>query len=278
MIKQQGTALYVWAAAVAFSAIVLSAPRGASGDTVRISGTGGAIESIRLLGISFMKSNPSVKIAIPPSMGSSGGIKAVLAGKLDASVSARPLAKEERAGGAREIPYARTPFVFAVNGRTARTGVTREDVLAIYEGRKTAWGDGSRIRPVLRPRRDSDADALLAMWPEMRQALDTAYRRDGMVTAMTDQDAADALEKIPGAFGSTTLSLVTTERRSIRVLALDGVDPSLERLADGTYPHAKTFYLVTGVKPSPALCAFIAFIRSPAGASILKTSGQEPIP
>ena len=278
MKKRQRTALFVWAAAVAFPALVLSAPRGASGETVRISGTGGAIESIRRLGISFMKSNPSVKIAIPPSMGSSGGIKAVLAGKLDVSVSARPLAKGERGRGGREIPYARTPFVFAVHGKTARSGVTRDEVLAIYEGKKTAWGDGSRIRLVLRPRSDSDIEALLAMWPEMGHALDAAYRREGMVTAMTDQDAADALEKVPGAFGTTTLSLVTTERRDIRILALDGVRPSPERLADGSYPHAKTFFLVTGANPPPAVRAFIAFIRSPAGASILRTSGQEAVP
>ena len=268
---------FVWAAAAA-SALALSAPAGASADSIRISGTGGAVETVRRLGISFRKSHPSVTIEIPPSMGSTGGIKAVLAGKLDASVSARPLTRDERARGAREVPFARTPFVFAAHKLTPRTGVTRDEVLEIYGGKRTSWSDGSPIRLVLRPRTDSDAGVLLAMWPEMTNALDAAYRREGMTTAMTDQDAADVLEEVPGAFGTTTLSLVAAERRDIRVLALDGVQPSLESLADGSYPYAKTFYLVTSSSPSPAVRAFAAFLRSPAASSILRTSGQEAIP
>ncbi len=265
-------------AAAAVSAWLLAGTPAMSGETIRISGTGGAIETIRRLGMSFVKSNPSTIIAIPPSMGSNGGIKAVLAGKLDIAVSARPLTEGERARGGCEIPYARTPFVFAVNGRTARRGVTRDEVLAIYRGTMTAWDDGSPIRLILRPRSDSDIDALLPVSPEMGAALDAAYGREGLLTAMTDQDAADALEKTPGAFGTTTLALVAAEKRNIRILSLEGVHPSLKSLGDGSYQHSKTFFLVTGANPPPTVRSFIAFVRSPAGASILRKSGQAAIP
>ncbi len=276
--KRRGARRFGLAAAAVCLAVATAAARAASAETVRISGTGGAIEVVRRLAQSFGRSNPSVKIAIPPSMGSHGGIKAVLAGKLDIAVSASPLDEAGRARGGRGIAFAKTPFVFAVHRGTARTGVTRRDVLAIYRGDRTAWDDGSPIRLIMRPRSDSDVDALLGMWPEMAPALDAAYRREGMAVAMTDQDAADALGRTPGAFGSTTLALVESEKRDVRVLALEGVRPGLSRLADGSYPYAKTFYLVTGPAPSAAARRFIAFIRSPAGAAILRKSACAAIP
>lgn len=265
------------AGAVALLALTLAAPRTVPGETIRVSGSGSAVESIRPLAESFVKSNPSVKIDIPPGMGSSGGVKAVLEGMLDVAVTSRRLAGEERSRGAYEIPYARTPFVFAVHRKTRRRGVTRREVLDIFRGTMSAWGDGTPVRLVLRPRSDSDVETLLGMWPDMAPALDAAYAREGMMTAMTDQDAADALEAVRGAFGTTTLALVKAGRRNVRVLALDGVRPGVERLADGSYPHAKTLYLVTGPAPSRAARAFVDFVRSPGGASILERSGCAPI-
>jgi len=95
--------------------------------------------------------------------------------------------------------------------------------------------------------------------------------------AMTDQDAADALETVPGAFGGTTLSLVLSEKRAIRVLSLGGVTPSARTLAEGSYPLSKTFSMVTKKDPPAAVRRFIDFVRSPGGASILEKNGQVPL-
>jgi ABC-type phosphate transport system substrate-binding protein len=56
-------------------------PGPALAETVRISGTGGAIGGMRLLAEAFRKAEPGVDVFILPSLGSSGGIRAVLAGK-----------------------------------------------------------------------------------------------------------------------------------------------------------------------------------------------------
>jgi phosphate transport system substrate-binding protein len=254
--------------------LVALAPRSAAADTIRISGTGGAMGTIRLLGEAFRKVDPEVEIVLLPSIGSSGAVKAVLAGRLDIGLCARPLTAEERARGAEHTMYARTPMVFGVHPAGGQTGVTLATVIEVYGGKRTRWRDGGRIRPVLRPPTDSDIPVLKAMGPEMAAAVESALRREGMIVATTDEDLADALESIPGAFGAVTLALVVSEGRAIRVLSLNGVVPSVETLLDGSYPYSKTFGMVTTPDPPGAVRRFIDFVRSPAGASILAGNGQ----
>jgi phosphate transport system substrate-binding protein len=98
-----------------------------------------------------------------------------------------------------------------------------------------------------------------------------------MIVATTDHDAADVIETVPGAFGGTTLSLVVSEKRALRVLALDGVVPSVRNMANRSYPYSKTFFMVTGKNPPAAVRRFIDFVRSPAGAAILTRNGQAAV-
>lgn len=264
-------------AVAALAGLVALGPRSAAADTIRISGTGGAMGTIRLLGEAFREIHPDVEIVLLPSIGSAGAVKAVLAGRLDLGVCARLLTAEERAQGAVQTIYARTPLVFGVNPAVRQAGVTLASVIEIYDGKRTRWRDGTRVRPVLRPPTDSDVPVLKGISPDLAPAVERALRREGMIVATTDDDVADALESIPGAFGAITLALVVSENRAIRVLALNGVVPSVETLLDGSYPHAKPFCMVTTQDPPDAVRRFIDFVRSPAGVSILAGNGQAAV-
>jgi len=256
--------------------VLLASPAiGASAETIRISGTGGAIGTMRLLAEAFRRSNPGIRIELLQVMGSSGSIKAVMAGRLDIGLSGRALNGEERARGAVETMYARTPLVFAVNGAVEIPGLTLDGIAGIYAGKRD-WENGKRIRLVLRPREDSDIMVLKGLSPAMNAAVEIALRRKGMIVATTDHDAADAVESVPGAFGATTLSLVLSEKRPLRILSVGGVAPSVRAMIDRTYPYSKSFFMVTGTHPSDAVRSFIDFVRSPDGSSILLKNGQAP--
>ena len=261
-----------WAVAV-LAVLLVSGPRSAVAEIIRISGTGGAIGTMRILGEAFRKTNPGIRVEILPGMGSSGAVRAVLAGRLDIGLSGRMLKGEERAQDVMETKYARTPFAFVVNSNLKMTGLTLEGLAAIYAGKRD-WENGKRIRLVLRPQADSDIEVLKSMSPAMSAAVDIALRREGMIVATTEQDAVDAIESVPGAFGGTTLSLVSSERRALRILALDGVVPSVRTMADGSYPYSKTFFMVTRKNFPDSVRRFIDFVRSPAGAAILAKNGQ----
>jgi len=264
-----------WAVAV-LAVLLVSGSRSAAAEMIRISGTGGAMETMRILGEAFGKNNPGIRVEIMPGMGSSGSIKAVLAGRLEIGLSGRTLNGEERDQGVVETRYAKTPFVFAVNRTLKITGLTLEGVAGIYAGKRD-WEGGKRIRLVLRSPGDSDVPVLKGMSPAMSAAVDIALRRKGMIVATTDHDAADAIETVPGAFGGTTLSLVVSEKRALRVLALDGVVPSVRTMADRSYPYSKTFFMVTRKNPPVAVQRFIDFVRSPAGSAILSKNGHAAV-
>ncbi len=265
-----------WAAAI-LAALLAFGPRSAVAATIRVAGTGSAVETFRILGEAFRNVRPDIRVVALPSMGSSGAISAVLADKVDIALSARPLSDEERARGVVARAYARTPMAFAVNRGVKMTGLTLAEAAEIYAGKRIRWEDGRRIRLVLRPPRETDIAILKGMGPEMSAAVEGALRREGMIVAMTDQDAADAVERTPGGFGALSLSVVESEKRAVRVLALDGIAPSVRAIGNGSYPYVKTFSAVTKRRPSPAVREFLEFIRSPAGAAILSQNGQAAV-
>ena len=179
-------------------------------------------------------------------MGSGGGIKALLAGALDLAVSSRPPNDSETQAGAQALEYGRTALVFVTASSSPHADVTTQSLIDAYSGKTNTWPDGSKLRMVLRPQGDSDSDAIKALSPAMREAKQVAENRKGMVMATTDQEAATAIEKISGAIGPTTLALMLSEKRPLKVLTLNGVTPSPQTLASGKYPLSKTMQLVTG--------------------------------
>ena len=249
-------------------------PPAATGEEIRIGGTGNALGAMRLLGDAFGKQNPDMKVTVLPSVGTSGAIKAVPKGALDIGLSARPLTEEERKPGAIAFEYARTPLVFVVSTRSQVKALSLDQIADIYSGKMASWPDGSPTRPVLRQAGDDNTQQLRRISPAFDKALSAAEQRPGIPFATTDQEAADKAESIPGALGVTTLSLITSESRALRALAVNGVEATARNGASGEYPHIKKFFLITQPDPSAKVKRFIAFMQSPAGREILIRAGN----
>jgi phosphate transport system substrate-binding protein len=258
--------------------LFLSLPEACAVEEITISGTGGGLSGIRLLADAFNRNNPEIRAKVLPIIGITGGIRAVTAGKLDLAVSGRPLKNEERSAGAVEIPYAKTPFVFAAHKTVPISRITLKDAVDIYEGKKTYWSDGTPIRLVLRHEGESDLLVLRGFSAEMSTAVGKALQRKGMIVASTDVDNADLLENTFGAIGTTNLCLVLSEKRRIRVLTLGEVTPNVETLSGGSYTYAKTFFFVTGKTVAPGAGKFIDFVFSQEGVSILEKTGHVVTP
>ncbi len=243
-----------------FAVVAANAP--AYGETIKISGTGGALPALKLVAATYMKKDPGQKIVFMPNVGSSGGIKAVLAGGLDIGVSARTLKPEEARQGAVLQEYAKTPFVFATAlwNKGSDPGYTLRQYAAIFAGTLTAWPDGSVIRLVLRPETDSDTILLREMSPEMDSAVRKAFSRKELPIAMTDEDCVAMIAKIPGSIGTVPMSIVGGG--GVKALSVNGVVPSVDTMKNGTYPYFKMFGLVTKQNPPGHVTRFIDFIKN----------------
>jgi phosphate transport system substrate-binding protein len=243
-------------------------------EEVRIGGTGAALGTMQMLAEAYAKSQPQTRITVLPSMGSSGGIKAVLSGAIQLGLSSRPLAEAEVQGGATGFEYGRTPLVFATASTNKTLGLSTQNLVDMYAAKTEQWPDGSKVRLVLRPVGDSDSELIKALSPEMREAQGAAEQRKGMSFAVTDQDAANSIEKVPGALGPSTLAQILSEKRQIKALRLNGVVPDAGSIASGSYPLQKRLWLINGPKTPAAAQSFVSFVQSADGRAILVQTGH----
>jgi phosphate transport system substrate-binding protein len=176
------------------------------------------------------------------------------------------------------LPYARTPFVFAVGPRVAARDLSAAELGRIYRGELTAWPDGERIRVVMRPRSDTDTLFIRAISPALDAAMEAALARKGLLSAATNQDCDEVLARTPGSLGPSSLTQLMTEKLPLRPLAWEGVAPTLEALASGTYPLGKPLLLVVRTSPSAAVRAFVAFLGTPEAQALLRQTGNLPTP
>ena len=265
------------AALIALAALWLFVPATGQAASLKIGGTGAALATMRILGNAFSRIHPDVTVEIPNSLGSEGGIQAVLQGAVDIGLSARPLKDREREAGARGIPYAKTPFILFTGRRAAEIDLTRAQVVEIYAGGGPTWPDGNPIRVVIRPERESDMEMLKVHFPGIEGALKVARTRRGTPMAYSDQDAMDLVEGAPGSMTTGTLTAIIGERRPLKAISIDGIVPTVENLENGSYTLAKTLWFVIGPEPSEMVMNFIRFVNSAEGAALLRDTGNLPL-
>lgn len=244
-------------------------------ETVRLGGTGSGLELLQQLGGLYARQHEGVAIAVIPSLGSSGGIKALQAGALDLAISARPAKPGEK--GLVSVPLCRTPLAFVVHPANTVLSVRTEDLVQLYGIPDQTWPDGERVRVVLRPEAEADTKALRGISSAVDQAVSLARARPGMIKAVTDQENLKALQTTPGSLGMASLAMITAEHATVRTLFLNGVEPTLQNIEQGRYPLVREYYLIARSPAGKTVQRIIAFVRSSKGASLVKTLQCAPV-
>ncbi len=91
-------------------------------------------------------------------------------------------------------------------------------------------------------------------------------------------DMAKELAATVGAIGMTTTTVVEQSGGKIKSLSLDGIAPTEAHVAAGTYRLFREVFLVVKEAASPAVKEFLSFIRSAAGAALIRANGAIPKP
>lgn len=240
---------------------------------VRLGGTGAAMGVMQRLVEALHARDPACSLRVLPSLGSGGGLNALRRDAVGIAIIGRRLDAQDRAAGLQAWHYGRTALVLA-HARGPGQGLSSAQIADIYAGLQTRWPDGSPIRLVLRPPTDIDTMTLAGLSPGVAIALQQATARPGMLTALTDQEAADAIARLPGALGVTTLAVIASEGRPLSGFTIDGVEPTLANLASGRYPHGRDLFLAIRQGPNDTVRRFVDFVGSAEGQRILAESGH----
>lgn len=244
-------------------------------ETIRINGTGSGLHMMKPLIATYTKAHSDVRIETDKALGSSGSIKALLAGALDIAISSRKLKPEETQHGAILTPYGQTPLALVTHKDVTQKNISTQELVNIFTGKTLNWPDGNPIRLILRPHEDSDTKILRQLSPEMDAALTIAQERPGMTIAVTDPEAIAAIAKTPGALGASGLTGVMVEQLPINVMSLNGVEPTPETIKKGEFPLIKSLDIITLNTVPQAAKHFLAFLFSPEGKAIAKTAGVQ---
>jgi phosphate transport system substrate-binding protein len=235
---------------------------------VTVGGTGSSLGFMQLLGKSYSTHNPDVTVEVLPSLGTSGGIRALKSGAIDVAVAGRQLTEDEKTG----LHYSflgESPMVFAVHPATPVEEIILPEIVDIYNGTNLTWSDQNRIRPFSRPVNDADWQLMNSFSPELSEALQIAQKNEGIHLAITDNDAVTYLENVRGSFGPTTLTMIVAEQRRVKILTFNGKQPEAANHIQERYPLQKSYFLLSRIDTTPAVAKFLDYIHSPQGQKVL---------
>ncbi|HEY8807352.1 MAG TPA: hypothetical protein VIN70_07185, partial [Candidatus Limnocylindria bacterium] len=85
-------------------------------------------------------------------------------------------------------------------------------------------------------------------------------------------DTIKAIGAFKGSLGTVTLSAKNLKDTTMKLIGMDGVQPTLANLNNGTWKISKSSYISTNGDPAkvkPAIKALVEFIKSPEGQKII---------
>jgi phosphate transport system substrate-binding protein len=241
---------------------------------VRVGGTGMGLELMRAIGEQVEKATPGIRVQVLPSLGTTGGIKALAAKAIDIAIATRRAGAEEAAAGIETAACLNTALIFATS-RGESFDIKTADLPALYREAEPRWPDGRPLKVILRSRTGSEVPYLIKTFPALEEAFAVAYRRPGIPVGATDQENAVLAQRTADSFAVTTLLQVRAEKLSLTPLSLDGVAPTPQTIANGSYPMPLQVCLLVGRDASAAVHRVASHITTPAGRRLARTFGAE---
>ncbi len=246
----KGRITYVRGVLAGMALMLLGMSSGLSGRNVFSSGVREVSGSLRLAGSSsmehlasalaegFMEEYPGVSVTIEY-VGSAAGIEAVLNGSADIGNSSRYLKEEELARGAVENIIAMDGIAVCVDPSNRVTGLSMGQLRAIYTGQITNWEElGGENVPIVAVGHEAGSGTRDAFEEALGIKDQCVYANE--LNSMGAVKARAAL--IPGAIGYVSFEVVDD---SVKVLPIEGVEPSAGNVEDGSYPLYRPFIMVT---------------------------------
>jgi phosphate transport system substrate-binding protein len=243
-------------------------------DRLHLAGSGSNLPTTRALTEAYVDSGGKRPV-VHASIGSGGGLRALLDGAIDIALISRPLSDRDRAQGLIETPYAQMPVFVAVHATVPVEEISVDDLLRIYRGDLQQWPDGTPIVVLQREPGDSSHSALDRVLPQFAAVNDRAYRQGRWQVLYHDASMLEALQNIEGAIGLQG-SGRGPGASGYRILRVDGVPPTVESVESDRYPFSKTLAFVTVGPPSGEVAAFIDFATGAAGAEVIRQWGASP--
>ena len=220
----------------------------------------------------IMKFNPNIRITVAGG-GSGVGVQKVGAGLVDIGDTGRALTKAEIAKyGLKTFPFAIDGVALAVNPKNPVSALTSRQIQDIFAGKIKNWkAVGGPNEPIHLFTRDEASGTRATFWKKLL--------KKGPINAKANVVPSNGAMKMaiaqdPQAIGYVGIGFLD---KTVKGIKLNRVEPTQENAKSGKYPVTRLLYMNTKGEPSPLVKTFIAYIRGPEGAKIIKKHGFLPL-
>jgi len=209
--------------------------------------------------------------------GATKGIRNAAKGEIDIGGACRPIIEghpEERT--AYQIPVAWDALVVIVHPDNPVNTITSAQLKDIYLGKVTNWAQlgGPNVPLQLYVRRGKFS----GVGRTLRELVFANYDQDFTGTAEV-MKSSGPLEKAVEAnlYGIAVTGISSAKRRKVKLLQLNGKEPSYDNIKNGAYVLYRPLYLVTkGHTADQRVKDFVTFALSNEGKEIIRKAGTVP--
>ncbi|MEX0717417.1 MAG: phosphate ABC transporter substrate-binding protein [Planctomycetaceae bacterium] len=242
------------------------APGGSAGEALRrgtritLTGSSTVAPLMSEIGKRFERRHPGVRVDVQTG-GSSRGVADVRDGLAEIGMISRDLAADE--ADLHAFVIARDGVCVILHAENPVASLTNEQVAGIYTGRIDDWSDvGGPDAPVTVVNKAEGRSTLEVFTAYF--AIDPREIRADIVIGDNEQ----GIKTIAGnrhAIGYVSIGAAEYGREHgvpIKLLPIDGVEASVRRVADGTFPLSRRLHLVTASPPRGLVQELIDFAQS----------------
>ena len=219
----------------------------------------------------LMVENPRLRISVSGG-GSGHGVKAVGEGAIDIGAASRDVKSKEMDmyPDMKPVVVGRDSVAIVLHPSNPVSDLTMEDASKIFSGEITNWkdvgGTDGEIRVITREGGSGTRDCFekAVMKPFDREIAGKASVKpsNGDIRATISRDKM--------SIGYLSLGYVD---ESLKTVKIDGVEATEENVLSGEYPISRSLYIITKGAPSELEKAFIDFVLSEEGQTMVEEMG-----
>lgn len=207
-------------------------------------------------------------------------------GRVDAIFAAGPSAGQLKTAEEKGVEFQMTPigreaFVFFTHAKNPVKDVTLEEIQGIYSGEITNWselgGKNDEIRAFQRPEDSGSQTTLLKIMGDVplmeAPAEDIQTGMGGIIHEVSEyKNHKNAIGYTFRFYGQEMVG-----NDQIEYLAINGVKPTKETIADGSYPFGAEFYIITTQNSRPETQKLVEWFTSEQGQRLVEHAGYVPL-
>ena len=180
-------------------------------------------------------------------------------------------------------PFAKEAFVFFVNSKNPVENLSSQQVRDIYSGKITDWSQiepklSEKIKPFQRNEGSGSQTMLQKIMGNTPLMLPLKEDRLGGMGDIINDVARYRNYRESVGFSFRYFSTEMFKNGEIKLLAIDGIAPTVENIRNGTYPFIADCCIITVTPRNENVRKIVDFMFSPSGKELIEKTGYVAIP